>query len=291
LFDAPGQAAREALLPEVADRARVARERANSLWTTTEHLGYVVGAPAAGIAIATAGAPSALWIDAASFVICAAIVAFAVPVARVQAREAYVRQLLEGIRFIAASRTLVTFFALASLGNFLIAPLGPVLLPVYARESLGGAASLGLLIGAYGAGGLAGAAGYGFVARRFSRTSLFTLVWLLYAPACAVLIALPPLPVAGAAQFAIGVIAGSIGPLEQIVRQEHTPPELRGRVFATFMASIAAAVPPAMVVAGLVVETYGLRTAFALFAVGNAALTALAFRYARPRLYAATSAA
>jgi MFS family permease len=47
LFDAPGQAAREALLPETADRAGVSRDRANALWTTTEHTGFVVGAPLA----------------------------------------------------------------------------------------------------------------------------------------------------------------------------------------------------------------------------------------------------
>jgi MFS family permease len=291
LFDAPGQAAREALLPEIADVAGVARERANSLWTTTEHLGYVIGAPTAGIAIAVAGAPAALWLDAASFIVCAAVVAAGIPAAAAAAREPYVQRLQEGLRFIAGSPTLVTFFALASAGNFLIAPLAPVLLPVYARDSLGGAASLGLLIGAYGAGGLAGAAGYGFVARRVSRSTLFGLVWLVYAPACAVLIALPPLAVGAAAVFVIGVLAGSTGPLEQIVRQEQTPPELRGRVFATFMASVTAAVPPAMVVAGLVVDAYGLQTAFVVFAAGNALLSALAIKYARPRLYAATSAA
>jgi hypothetical protein len=35
-------------------------ERATGLWTSTEHTGYVLGAPAAGIPIATLGAPNAL---------------------------------------------------------------------------------------------------------------------------------------------------------------------------------------------------------------------------------------
>jgi MFS family permease len=291
LFDAPGQAAREALLPDAADGAGIARERANSLWTTAEHVGYVFGAPLAGVTIALAGAPAALWLDAASFVLCAATIALAAPRIDRAARDRHGRGLIDGLRYIASSSTLVTFFVLASVGNFLIAPLGSVLLPVYARESLAGAESLAILIGAYGAGGLVGAAGYGIVATRVSRTTLFTAIWLVYAPGCAVLVALPPVEVAAVALFAIGILAGSTGPLEQLVRQEHTPAELRGRVFATFMASITATVPPAMLIAGLVVEAAGLRAAFVCLTLGNAALTAAAFRYARPRLYAATSAA
>src|SRR5918999_2219892 len=79
LFDAPAQAARDALLPEVARRAGVTLERATALWTSTEHTGYVLGAPVAGVLIATVGAPNALWLDAASFAVAAGLVLAAVP--------------------------------------------------------------------------------------------------------------------------------------------------------------------------------------------------------------------
>ncbi len=82
LFDAPAQAAREALIPELAERAGTPLDRANALWTSTEHAGYILGAPAAGVLIALFGAPAALWVDAASFVAAAGAVAVVVPTLR-----------------------------------------------------------------------------------------------------------------------------------------------------------------------------------------------------------------
>jgi MFS family permease len=72
----------------------------------------------------------------------------------------------------------------------------------------------------------------------------------------------------------VGAVAGALGPIEQVVRQERTPPELRGRVFATFMASLTFVVPPATLAAGLLIDVAGLRATVAVLAVGNAALTA-----------------
>jgi Major Facilitator Superfamily len=157
LFDAPAQAAREAALPDLADRAGVPLERATALWTSTEHAGYLLGAPAAGVLIAV-GAPAALWLDAASFAGSAALVALTLErLQRRRDRRSYTEEFLEGVRFVLSVPALRTFFTVATIGNFLIAPLGPVLLPVYARSELGGAGALAVLVSAYGVGGLVGA--------------------------------------------------------------------------------------------------------------------------------------
>ena len=273
LFDAPGQAAREALLPAAAERAHTPLERATALWTTTEHLGYVAGAPIAGIAIAAVGAPSALWLDAASFALSAAAVAAAVPaVSSAPRATTYLGDLVEGLRFIARDPVLRAFLTLATVGNFLIAPLATVVLPVYAHERLGGAAELGLLVGLYGAGGLAGALAFGIVGTRVRRRTLFATVWIVYPALSAMLVGVPPFWLASITLFLIGLVAGANGPIEQLVRQERTPAELRGRVFATFMASLMLVVPPATLAAGFLVEAAGLRAALVAFAAGNAIL-------------------
>ena len=202
--------------------------------------------------------------DAASFLACAAAVAAAVPATRaVAATEPYLRRLAAGLRFLARDDVLARVLAVSTVGNFLIAALAPVLLPIYAREELGGAGDLAFLVGAYGAGGLAGAAAYAAVAPRVARRTLFAAVWIAYPPLTAALVALPPVAVAAALLFLVGVSAGAHAPLEQSLRQERTPPELRGRVFASYMASLTLVVPPAMLAAGLAVEAVGLRGALA----------------------------
>jgi hypothetical protein len=83
--------------------------------------------------------------------------------------------------------------------------------------------------------------------------------------------------------FLIGFSVGLIAPIEQLVRQERTPPELRARVFATVMATLTAVVPLGVLMAGVAVEIVGLGAALAAFAVANAllALVAVAMPAAR----------
>jgi len=273
LFDAPSQAARQALLPELAERASMPLERANSLYKGTEHLGYVLGAPATGALIATIGAANALWADAGSFVLAALAVAFAVPATRTAApRRHYLRELLDGLSFVAREPLVRAFLVLPALGNFLISPLAPVVLPIYARQELGGAGAFAALMGAYGAGGLLGVIAFGAVGDRLPRRPVYLTLAFAYPVVCFVLVPLPPLGVALVALAFIGVIAGAVGPLFHTVRQERTPPELRGRVFATVAAAEAAAIPLGVLFAAALVELLGLRAAFVAFAAGNALL-------------------
>src|SRR5918992_1203562 len=277
LFDAPSQAARQALIPELARRASLPLERANSLYKGTEHVGYVLGAPAAGLLVATAGAPNALWIDAGSFVVAALLVAAALPVAAVSAERPrpYLRDLLDGLSFVAREPLDRALLVLPAVGNFFISPLAPVVLPVYARQELGGAGAFGALLGAYGAGGLLGGALFGIFGPRVPRRTVYVALAIAYPAVSVTLVALPPLAPALALLLLVGVSAGAVVPLFHTIRQERTPVALRARVFATVAAAEAMAIPPALLVAGYVVEGLGLRAALLLFAAGNTAYALL----------------
>jgi MFS family permease len=284
LFDAPAQASREALLQDAAEHARMPLERASAIWTTTEHAGYVLGAPAAGVLIALLDAPGALAIDAASFALSALLVAAAVPAAKRRLeRRRYTHDLVEGIRFVGRDAVLRTFLVAATVGNLLIAALAPVLLPVYARRELGGAEDLAVIVAAYGVGGLAGAAAFGAIARRVPRRGLYVAAWLPYPVLWFLLAMLPPLAVAAAVLFLIGVVAGLLGPIEQLVRLRRTPPELRARVLSTFMGMLLLVVPPGVLAGGLLVEWLGLRGALLAFAAANTALTVCVLASRAPR--------
>ncbi len=74
-----GDSARYVMLPDVAERAGTPLERGAGLLDGVERLAGMLGAPAAGVLIAATSAPTVLAIDAATFLVSAAVVAGVVP--------------------------------------------------------------------------------------------------------------------------------------------------------------------------------------------------------------------
>jgi MFS family permease len=285
-LEAPGRAARRAMLPDLAVRAGFSLERTNSVSTTTEHLGYVAGAPLAGALIAAVGAADALWLDAASFVVSAFIVRLWVPEIRVSAAPP---PLLGGLRFVRRSPMIRTFFIIWTVGAFLVTPLAGLVLPVYAHQRFGGAGALGATITALGVGGLLGTLFFAVAGHRVPRRRAFVAMWAAYPLLSCLLIFLPGLVVLLAVLATIGFVTGSYDPLEVTIHQENTPPELRPQVFAVLLAAEMTAVPVSMLVYSLLIDAAGLRAAVVLFGVGNLvlggyALLARAARDLRPPL-------
>jgi MFS family permease len=270
LFDAPAYAAREALLPASSRGAGVALERSTSFWTASEHASYVLGAPLAGVLIALTGAPALLWLDAASFVVSAALMLGVVPQPEPTAvPDSYRRELLEGLRFVLREPVIRTMVISATLGALLIDALAPVVLPVYARQQLGSPAALGLAVAAYGVGGLAGIGLFNLVARHAGRRALYVGLLVAYSASTYLLIPQPALVILVPVLALIGLTAGAIDPLERVLRQERTPPAYRGRVAAVALAVPRLATPISVFGAGLLLETLGLRPTLIIFAVGT----------------------
>jgi MFS family permease len=74
LLDAPGNTAREALLPELAKQAGMPLERATSLIHVIERGSRLVGAPLAGFLIGIMGTENVLGLDVVSFFVSAGII-------------------------------------------------------------------------------------------------------------------------------------------------------------------------------------------------------------------------
>ena len=154
----------------------------------------------------------------------------------------------------------------------LAAPIAVVFLPVYAKEVVGSAAVLGLMVAAYGIGGLLAAGLLAVAAPRVRRRTLYVGGWIVYALIYFGIAGLPPPPVMALVLVSTGLCA--LSQIETVVRQERTPPELRGRVFATTMAALAIAAPPGIAVGGFLVEALALQQAIIAFATANAVLAA-----------------
>ncbi|HEU5423664.1 MAG TPA: MFS transporter, partial [Nitrolancea sp.] len=111
LLTVPGLTARRAMLPELADLAGMTLDRANSISESASYVALLLGPPLAGVLIAFIGASNVLWLDAASFVVSAAIVAGSIPAAS-QASERtvsgrYLDDLKAGLRFVRDDRLLL----------------------------------------------------------------------------------------------------------------------------------------------------------------------------------------
>jgi MFS family permease len=272
LCDAPAAAAREAMLPELTKRANLRTEGVTSALTATEHGAYLLAAPIAGLGIAVIGAPALLWIDGATFALSAAIVAVAASARtapRGSRRSPYLRELLDGVRFIRANPDLLIVTLAATAGAFFIDPLSPVLLPVFVRQEFGDPTALGLAVAGYGVGGLVGIVVFSRVSPALNRAVLYRALWIAYAAASFGLLLVDDFIGLLVVVVVVGITVGAIDPLERAVRQEQTPPDLRGRVFAATYAVPKLVVPAGVFVAGALIEAFGLRSALLVFAIGN----------------------
>lgn len=269
LLDAPGNNARQSIFPDLIANSGISSERANSAYQTVFRLSQLLGPVVGGVLIAAMGATNVLWIDAATFVVSAAIVFHYVPsdvrVPRIQ--QHYFRELLEGLNFIRADRLLSWLAIMLAIMNFLDAASFSVVFPVYIKDHYDSARVLGFMFGVLGAGGVVGAILYGIWGERLPRRQVFTLGFLLVSFPPIVLSLTPPLWVIAPVFFLEGIVAGPLNPILMTVRQERVPDGLRGRVFGSFGAAAYVAMPAGILLGGIAAETIGVRGTFFIIGI------------------------
>ena len=216
-FDAPGHTARQSLVPDLARRARMRIERANSAFQGIQHASFLLGPLLAGVLIAVFTPSNVLWLDAATFVISAALVAALVPsvapragtaAAELRPAGGYLAELAEGITFIRRDRLVFWMFGIGVVANFLILPLFAVVLPVYAKQTYGSAVNLGLMLGSFGSGALAGTVFYGAVGHLLPRRATLVSAIVDIGLPFWVLVTTPSLVVTMGALFVAGLRSG-----------------------------------------------------------------------------------
>ncbi|MEV4843445.1 MFS transporter [Micromonospora matsumotoense] len=264
LLDTPGQTARNALLPEAATAAGVPLERAVGWYEASERGARLIGAPVAGLLVATLGALPVLALDAVTFAVSALVVTVLVPRSLRPATPAdpagggYWREFAAGVRFLAREPLLRAVVLLVLVTNFFDATKSNVLLPVVADRELGGATAFGLLVGAMGGGALAGSLLFSAVGHRLPRRATFVTAFALAsAPPFWALAAAPPLPWIVAVFALSGFAAGAINPLIGALKLERVPAHLRARVYGVIGAAAWAAIPLGALAAGVAVDRFG----------------------------------
>ncbi|MFI2366858.1 MFS transporter [Streptomyces sp. NPDC018833] len=268
LFHAPGETARHILVPDLAERAGTSLARAASLFDAVSRGARMAGAALAGVLIALVGAEAVLPVDAATF--CGSALLVSVGLRGLRAAEperdvprislaAYRGELREGYAFLLRSRLLLGAVLMVMLTNGLDQGWSSVLLPVHARENLGGARDLGLLVAVFGGCALLGALLYAAVGHRFPRRVLFTVAFILCGLPRFVVAALVDGTAPLVGTMAVGGLgAGMLNPILTTMMYERIPDGLRSRVASTTTAGVLMTTPLGGLAAGYLIERSGL---------------------------------
>ena len=259
------------LVPEVVEDERL--QPANALLGLSRELAFVAGQPVGGAVVAGLGPGAAFAFDAGSFVVSAiALVPLRPATSAAPQRAGFLVELRAGLGAIAGRTWLCVVMAWS--WSHLLVVIAPVYVlgPVLAKESLGGAASWGLITGAFSAGAVAGSA----AAVWWRPARPLVSAALLQLPAAAgpaLLAATASATLIGVAQLAAGTAGGFFTAVYLTALQERIPEELRSRVGSVHWLGSTLAIGCGYTVAGPAAAAVGMRTVFAAAAAWVVAST------------------
>ncbi len=275
-FMAPYVAAQRVILPELVGEDEQSIAQANSIIEGGTAFAALAGPALAGILIPFLGAPNVLYVDAATYVVSFVLLAGFVPRTRRIVGGAVQRGVLAGIRFLLRDPLLGPLSGTVIVLNFLAAGLSAAL-PYYAYESFSGDSKIaGLFFTALGAGALIGSLGAVLVIKRVQPLRLAAVaIVALTLPLWLLPLDLPAWGVMAVLFTAMLFTPLVNGPVIGVITAR-TPVELRPKMMTALISISTLAAPLGFIVAGQLLEPWGVSRVFAAVALGMTA-TALVF--------------
>jgi MFS family permease len=229
--------ARQAFVADIVGRADLAN--AVALNNANMNLMRVLGPAAAGVLIGLPwiGAGGVFGLMAACYVFVVATI-FRIRGGRVRSgtgKGSGVEQLLEGLRYLRGSRTLLVLLSLGIM-PMLLGMHYQMLMPVFALGLLdAGPEGLGLLSTAAGIGALAGSVALAAAGNFPGKTRVQALLGVAFGLGLVGFALAPSLPMAMVALVAVGAASASYQALNNTLVMEATPPAFYGRVMSVYM--------------------------------------------------------
>ena len=261
------------IIPMLVDEASL--PPANALMQGSQQLAGLIGPALAGLVIASVQLGVAFVVDAVSFAIAATALLFVLGGRRAAIagsgggpRPSLLGTIGAGFRFAWSDPAVRSLILLTASFNF--AFNGPLLvgLPFLAENSLGGgSATFGILLSAFGAGSLLGAAAAGSITRVPRLGTVILTIATGMGVAFGLLGVAPNVVTAGGILAAIGVGAGFLNVHIFSWLQGRTAEEMRGRVMSTVMLGSVGLAPLSYALAGVIID---LGAATVMFAVAGA---------------------
>jgi H+ antiporter protein len=270
-FDPGGMTARLSMLPEAAGRAGWTLDRTNSMYEAVFNLAYITGPGIGGLLIAAIGGVNTMWVTAAAF----ALSILTMAILRLpgadrpdpdEQPEGVVSGVVEGLKFVWNNKVLRTLGLIDLSVTALYLPMESVLFPKYFTDR-DEPKQLGWVLMALSIGGLVGALSWTVVSRFASRRATVLTAVLTFGTASMVISSLPPLWIILVLCALVGLVYGPIGPIYNSVMQTRTPEHMRGRVVGVMTSMTYAAGPVGFMLAGPMIDAFGLSFTFLALAV------------------------
>jgi MFS family permease len=240
---------------------------ANSILQTIENLAWAAGPIIGGLLVAATGPDVAYLINAATFLVSAALLA-GIPARLLQAATAagrgYWRDLVDGFALIRRSRALRTILVAWSV--VMLATAGAnVSEVVLAKEALdAGDFGYGLLVGATGVGLAMGSLLAGSLLEQRALASVYAGSIGLLALGMVAAAVSPGVWIAAAFVAVVGIGNGAAVVCNALLVQRGVPDELRGRAFTVLMSLNYAVLGLGMIAAGPITDALGARAVWAI---------------------------
>lgn len=259
---------------------------ANALVQQAFQVMRIISPALAGAMVAWFGASSCYYIDTASYLFSASMIATLV-IARepvVPSKDSHplkvvMDDLWAGVKFIFTHSTIAFVILAMAAGMFAVSCFGP-LIAVYVRdELLATSLAFGIINSLIGVGMIAGTLGISRFARQVSKTHL--ALWGLFTMGAFVvaMAAFKTIAAASVGMFGLGVGVILVIVSAQTLMQGQTPMEMIGRVSASFMAVLSLAQLVGLVISGSLAQSLGIRNLF--FASAALLFVITAFGYFR----------
>jgi MFS family permease len=257
---------------------------ANSLLQTIDNTTWAIGSAAGGVLVGAQGPHLAYWVNAATFLFSAFLLA-RIPrrllqEARAQTRGHW-RDLADGFVLIRRSRSLLTVLAawsIAMIANAFV-NVGEPFLAVKAFEA--GATGLGLLMAGAAVGLAMGALLAGTWIEERGLSNVYGASLALMAIGIGGAAAAPNVWIAAACVVVSGAGNGSAIVCNAVLVQRGAPDRLRGRAFTLLMSVNTLMLTAGMILAGRITDSVGPRTAWGAAAMLCAAAAAIGFVLSR----------
>jgi len=272
-----GVRAKRVLLGPVAGPSGTPMARVTAVYDGLNRTATLVGTSLGGILIAWGSAAQVLWIDAVTYVFCAAVVAtlvrLAVPGTDVPdgadatgaAREPYFQALRAGFAHVRRDGIISNLVLVLFVTNLVNQASSSVLMPLWAHDVMGSPVALGLASAFFAGGAIAGNIAFAAVATRLPRYSTLAVAYLVGGlPRFLVLLFSDDLAVVLVVLAVAGFAISAVNPIYGTLLYERTPRPLQARVFGVTGSITTGGMPLGGLLGGWTVAGLGLSGGIAL---------------------------